>query len=109
MNTFTINNKVYNAKPMDFNTICDLEEMGVALEKAQEKPMSMVRAYFALHLGGNTVKAGKEIEAHVIGGGNFDEIMKAISSEMENSDFFQALNKTEAETTTESETETDED
>ena len=35
------------------------------------------------------------MEAHIINGGKFDEIMNAMSDEMEKSDFFHSLNKTE--------------
>lgn len=95
MNTFTINGKEYKAKPFDFNLVCDLEDMGISLEQAGNKPMSMVRAYFGLCAGKGKEFAGKEMEAHIIGGGTFDNIMTAMSDEMEKSDFFQALNKTE--------------
>ncbi len=109
MNTFTINGKNYKAKHFNFNTMCDLEEMGVPINEAQSKSMSFVRAYFALHLNGNTAKAGKEIEAHIMNGGDFTEIMNAVSAEIEESDFLKALNKAETETAEESETEMTED
>lgn len=94
MNTFTVNGKEYKAKPFDFNLVCDLEDMGISLEQASNKPMSMVRAYFGLCAGKGREYAGKEIEAHIIGGGKFDDVMTAMSAEMEKSDFFRHLNKT---------------
>ena len=93
MRTFTINGKRYNAKPFDFNTVCDLEDSGVALTEMKKKPMSMARAYFALCLDGDDKKAGEEIQAHVIGGGNLEEIYTVMGEEMNDSDFFQALNQ----------------
>ena len=87
MNTFTINGKEYKAKPFDFNLVCDLEDMGISLEEAGRKPMSMVRAYFGICAGKGKNFSGKEMEAHIINGGKFDE--------MEKSDFFHSLNKTE--------------
>lgn len=48
MNTFTVNGTEYKAKPFDFNLVCDLEDMGISLEEAGRKPMSMVRAYFGM-------------------------------------------------------------
>lgn len=86
----TVNKKTYIAKPFDFNMLCDLEDMGVSLEKAQEKPMSMVRAYFAICTGKGKEFAGKEMEAHLINGGSFDDVVEAMSEEMNNSDFFKA-------------------
>lgn len=94
MKAFEINGKKYTAKPFDFNLICDLEDMGVSLQDASSKSMSMVRAYFALCTGMDKEFAGKEMEQHIIGGGKFDEIITAMSEEMEGSDFFRALNET---------------
>ena len=37
--------------------------------------------------------AGREIQAHIISHGKFDEIYKVMGEEMEESDFFQALSK----------------
>lgn len=93
MKTFIINGKEINAKPFNFNMICDLEDMGVKVEEASEKPLSMVRAYIGICLGMSKADAGAEIEQHVIGGGDFVEATEAMSYEMEHSDFFLALNK----------------
>lgn len=93
MKTFTVNGKEYKAKAFDFNLICDLEDMGISLQDASSKPMSMVRAYFGLCAGKGKEYAGKEMEAHIIGGGSFEDIMNAMSDEMEKSDFFRNLNK----------------
>lgn len=101
MNTFIVNGTEYKAKPFDFNLVCDLEDMGISLEEAGRKPMSMVRAYLGLCTGKGKEYAGKELEAHITGGGKFDEIMTAMSDEMEKSDFFRNLSKT-----TEADTET---
>ena len=91
--TFTVNNKVYTAKPFDFNMICDLEDMGISLQEVSNKPMSVVRAYFSMCMGKGKDVAGKEMEQHIISGGTFDDIMSAMSDEMEKSDFFRALDK----------------
>ena len=48
MKNFTINRKVYKAKEFDFNLVCDLEDEGISLEAMQDKPMSMMRAYFGI-------------------------------------------------------------
>ena len=101
MRTFTVNGKVYTARPFDFNTICDLEDNGVSISQMRDKPMSMVRAYFMLCFNGSKEEAGKEIQAHVIAGGDFNAIYDAMGAEMNDSDFFQALNKKEDEETQE--------
>lgn len=100
MRTFTVNGKEYKSREFDFNLICDLEDMGVSLEKASDKPMSMVRAYFGLCTGRGNEYAGKEMEEHIIGGGGLEDIMNVMSDEMEKSDFFRKLNeRTEQEVT----------
>lgn len=94
MNTFTVNGTEYKAKAFDFNLVCDLEDMGVSLEDMGKKKMSMVRSYFGLCAGKGSEFAGKELNAHFVGGGKFDGIVDAMNKEMEISDFFQALSKT---------------
>jgi len=101
--TFIINGRRYDAKPFDFNMICDLEDNGVNLSEIREKPMSMARAYFSLCYSGSKEDAGKEIQAHVIAGGNFNELYEVMGAEMNESDFFQALNKKEEQTPQKSE------
>lgn len=93
MNTFTVNGTEYKAKPFDFNLVCDLEDMGVSLEEMGKKKMSMVRAYFGLCAGKGSEFAGKELNAHFVSGGKFEDIIEAMNKEMEISDFFQALIK----------------
>ena len=92
--TFTVNGKLYQAREITFNAICELEDAGVSLTEIESKPISTVRSYFAICLGGNKEVAGQEIEKHIINGGNLDEIMTAFREELADSDFFQALTKT---------------
>lgn len=99
MRMFVVNGKEYKARAFDFNTVCDLEDMGVSMEEMDNKPLSMIRAYFQLCAGTGKVEAGKLLEAHMINGGKMEDIVKAMSDEMEASDFFQAL-KTKAEADT---------
>lgn len=93
MRTFKVNEKEYRAKAFDFNLVCDLEDMGIAMADAQKKPMSMVRAYFAICTGNGKEYAGKEMEQHIANGGTFEEIMNVMGAEMEESDFFRNLSK----------------
>lgn len=109
MNTFTVNGAEYTAKPFDFNLVCDLEDMGISLEEMGNKRMSMVRAYFAICAGKGNEFAGKELNAHFVSGGKFEDIIEAMNKEIEISDFFQTLRKTaETETATGKTAETEE-
>lgn len=93
--TFVVNGKEYVAREFDFNLICDLEDMGIAMSDIAEKPMSTVRAYFALCTGRGKAYAGKEMEQHIVNGGGFEDVINAMNDEMEKSDFFRNLNKAE--------------
>lgn len=98
MKTFKINGKEYKAKEFDFNLICDLEDMGIPMAEMSSKPMATARAYFALCTKQGKEFAGKELEAHIVSGGGFEDLINAMAEEMEKSDFFQSLiKKTEAE------------
>ena len=92
--TFELNGKKYKAKAFDFNLICEFEDMGISLADLAKKPMSTVRAYFAMCHGESVEVAGKEMEQHLINGGNFDDVILAMNEEMEKSDFFRSLSKT---------------
>lgn len=94
---FTVNGKRYQAKAFDYNTVCDLEDYGIPLSEMTKKPMSMARAYFALCANGDKQKAGIEIQEHIKAGGDFNEIYTVMGEEMNDSDFFQALNKNQGE------------
>ena len=97
MKSFTVNGVDYVAKDFNFNTVCDLEDMGVALADIGNKPMSMLRAYISICSGRDMEFAGEQIEQHIIKGGNFEDVMQIISEKMEESGFFRALqNRTES-------------
>lgn len=101
---FTINGKSYVASEITFNSICELEDAGISLSDIEKKPISTVRAYLAVCGNIDNATAGNEIQAHLISGGSLDEIMAVFRDELSDSDFFQALNKTEEAETTEDET-----
>ena len=89
--TFTVNGKEYTAKEMDFNFMCELEERGVSIETLDKMPMKIAREYLAVTAGRTSEWAGREIEAHIIGGGDITAIYDIITESMETSGFFQAL------------------
>ena len=102
---FVVNGKEYNSVPMDFNTVCTLEDMGIGLNDYGRKGTNLMRAYFSICANLSVTEAGKEIEQHVISGGTLDEFQKVFENEAENSDFFQALNKKQDEEAPQVETE----
>lgn len=95
-----INKKIYTPAKMTFNNVCAMEEMGAPIDSVDNHSMSTIRAYVGLCIGCDADTAGKEIEAHIIGGGNAGELFDCFREAVEESDFFQALNKTKDKETT---------
>lgn len=95
MKKFVVNAKEYVAKEFTFNLVCDLEDMGYDVAQMGNKPMTIVRAYFALCAGITEEVAGREIENHIIGGGDFGAISEVMQEQMEASDFFRNLTQRE--------------
>ena len=58
-------------------------------------PLSTLRAFVALAVG-DTEKAGKELEAHLEGGGNLEDVMQEVNAALQNSGFFQRMQQREA-------------
>lgn len=100
MKRFTLNGNTYIAKEFDFNMVAELSELGIELDQMGKNPIPVVRAYIATYFGGDKTKAGEEIQAHLIAGNKLDELMETINYELENSDFFQAMQRQAAEAET---------
>lgn len=92
---FVINGKQYKAAAVDFNFVCDLEDMGISLADFKSKPMAIARAYFALCANASKDVAGVELQSHMVNGGKLDELYEVLGKQIEESDFFRALNTTE--------------
>ena len=86
-----INDREYTIPELNFNAMCELEDLGASFSEMDKKALSTVRAFLALAMGGDAEKAGKEIEAHIPSGGKFDDIMQDINRAVEESGFFRAL------------------
>ena len=93
VNRFTVNDVTYTAKPFDFDTVCELEEMGVSFERVDKMPMSLIRAYFAVCAGVMKEQASELIQKHLVNGGKLDDISNAMAKEMEASDFFRSISE----------------
>lgn len=97
MRTFTVNGVEYNAKPFDFNLLCNFEEMGISVGTLVTKPNVAMRAYLAVCGNMNIEKSGEEINAHIVSGGLLDELAEAMNNAMDESDFFQQMVRKAAE------------
>ena len=95
MKKIIVNGKEYVAKEFTFNLVCDLEDMGYDMETMDKKPMTTIRAYFSLCAGVTEEVAGRELENHIVGGGNFSELSDVMQEQLEKSDFFRNIMQTE--------------
>lgn len=91
-----INGNEYKIPELNFNAMCDLEDMGVVLSNMEEKMLSTVRGFIALSMGGDIQRAGKEFEAHLASGGSIENIVEEINKAVSESGFFQALSQDKA-------------
>ena len=98
-----INGKTYKDADLTFNAICQMEAMGAPITNISENIMSAVRAYAAISMKTTVDKAGAELEAHVVNGGDLQGVIEAMNAKIEESGFFQALRK-KSEATEETET-----
>lgn len=101
MEKLTINNRVYPAKELDFNFLCELGNENIDISELESKIMPAIRVYVAYCMGVDVKVAGSEINDHIINGGTINEIADVFSKMAEESGFFRALNKTATEETTE--------
>ena len=92
---FTINGNEYEGAKYNYNTHCDMKEMGCDIAKFSKNPEGVLRAYFAVSSGLSLEQAGNEIEAHLIGGGSLNDLAGALQEEVTKSGFFQTLRSPE--------------
>ena len=90
-----INGKNYTLPELDFNAMCTLEDMGVSITSMDKKPMATIRGFIALAIG-DSEKAGKELEEHIVNSGKLDDILNDITKAVNDSGFFRALSSTNA-------------
>lgn len=88
-----INGKFYKDAELDFNTVCEMENMGVSIQNIDDNIMSAARAYAAICMHKPLRIAGTEIEAHIINGGTLADILEPFNKKAEESGFFQALRR----------------
>ena len=93
MKKITINGKEFPIKKIDFNAMVELEEKGLDIDSIGKKGMSTLRALVAWVMDCEPEKAGKEINDHLMNGGNFDNFTVLMEAFNE-SDFFKSLQTT---------------
>ena len=86
--TFVLNGKTYIAKELEFDSFCELEELGVPMEKIGLKPLSVIRAYVALCGDMTLEQASSEIQTHMMNGGKLTDVGDKFGERLSESGFF---------------------
>lgn len=91
MSYVIINNNRYEIPEINFDTICELEEMGVnilSMDKNKPHIATTIRGLVAWIMDTDIQNASMEIEAHIANGGNIIEILTKVSDAINKSGFF---------------------
>lgn len=90
-----LNDKKLTVSEFSFNTMIELEDRGVSLTDLTEKPFKFIRALISLSMDCSTDEAGELLEAHIVNGGNLEDIIKVVAESIEQSGFINALQRTQ--------------
>lgn len=88
---FKLNGKNVAIPEFTFNTVVELEGLGVSLTDFGKSTLGFVRAIIALALECDLNEAGNAIEDFAKDGGNITELFEAVSEKVSESGFIKAL------------------
>lgn len=87
-----INGQKVAIKKIDFNAVCELEDLGFSILGLKEKTFGAMRALFAFNAGISLEEAGKQIQEHLKNKGKEGiEDLAPLFEAVAESDFFQSL------------------
>jgi hypothetical protein len=92
MEEITVNGKKITVRPITFEDLCALEDMGISIITTHSQPLNMCAGMVAVFEGISLQSAQKEISEHLKNGGSFMDF-HPIFEAVEKSDFFQSLQK----------------
>ena len=87
----TINGKTYANKPLTFSAMRKLEKDGLSITTMSTRPLDFLCGYVGLCMDTDADSAAAELDAHLAGGGNLDEIGEALNTAIEVSGFFKVF------------------
>lgn len=97
----TVNGKNYTLPKIDFDAVCDLEELGFDFSKVDKKMMSTGRALLAFVMKTDIRTASAEFEKEMKQNKSaFNDIMVPLFNMISESDFFRAMAGQEVSTET---------
>lgn len=95
-----INGTKYPAAEITFGTVREMTRMGVNFNELGSDLFTLVSAYVRVSTRFSQGAVDELMQKHIVAGGSLDGILDVFKAELTESDFFQALaktNKTEAE------------
>lgn len=90
-----INGRKFKAAEITFGTVRKLINLGVDFKNINKNMLTVVSAYVQVSTGLSEAAVDELIQKHVLNGGDLYGILDVLIAEMDDSDFFQALAKTE--------------
>lgn len=94
MEKITINGKEFELREIDFNAVCELEDLGMSIIDIKDKTFlfKSIRALVAFVERCDLEKAGKEVEAHLTNKGKINDFTPLFEM-VSKSDFFRNLSQ----------------
>lgn len=92
MEKITINGKEFELRKIDFNAVCELEDLGMSIIDIKDKTFKSIRALVAFVEKCDLEKAGKEVEAHFTNKGKINDFTPLFEM-VSKSDFFRNLSQ----------------
>lgn len=92
MEKVVINEKEYELRKIDFNAVCELEDLGMSIVDIKDKTFKSIRALVAFVARTDLLTAAKEVEEHIKKKGkvqDFTPLFEMVS----NSDFFRNISQ----------------
>lgn len=87
--------KTYPAAEITFGTVREMSRMGVNFSSLNDDLFGLVSAYVRVSTRLSQAAVDELLQRHIVGGGDFNSVLDAFKEELDKSDFFQALAKTD--------------
>ena len=92
MEKITINGKEFELRKIDFNAICELEDLGMSIVDVRSKTFNSLRALVAFVEKCDLEESSKEIEAHLTNKGKINDFAPLFDM-VKKSDFFRNISQ----------------
>ena len=90
-----INGRKFKAAEITFGTVKRLSQLGVDFNHLSKDMFTLISAYVQVSSRLSEAAVDELIQQHILKGGTFESILDVFQAEMNDSDFFQALAKTD--------------